>query len=186
MIGFRTKNIDWHKFKTSRIHLLYNLHIIITILFFFGQFVITFLVIAHCGFQFFPALAHQLIIKRLRTDTEKGRVISKRIKYFEIRDTKCHHDIGNSMRFREHVFDSFTGFDIPVLDTGFTHRLFHIFRKTFSFTDTFHDLKGKSIFNSGMYQIGHNIITGTNGGRKCTISFFNEILGIVQPNVCTM
>ena len=90
------------------------------------------------------------------------------------------------MRFWEHVFDSFTGFDIPVLDTGFAHRLFHIFRKTFSFTNTFHDLKGKSIFNSGMYQIGHNIITGTNGGRKCTISFLNKILGIVQPNVCTM
>ena len=186
MICFGTKNINWHEFISSRIHFLYNFHIIISILFLFGKFIVTLFIIPHCGFQFFLSLTHQLIIKCLGTDTEKRCVIGQWIKYFKVSNTKCHHDIGNGMSFWKHIFNPFTGLNIPIFYPGLTHSLFHILRKSLSLSHTLHDFEGKSIFNSGMYQICHDIITGTNRGGKSTFSLFDKILGVIQPHIRSM
>ena len=90
------------------------------------------------------------------------------------------------MRFWEHIFDLFAGFDVPVRHIAGTHIFFHVRCQTFSLTYTLHDLKGTFIFHAHTDQIDHNIITGTDRRRQRTVTVFNIILCIAKPYIGTM
>ena len=90
------------------------------------------------------------------------------------------------MCLREHIFNLFTGPDIPFRNIVFTHGSFPLFAQTFSFTYSFHDRKGKAAFYPHADEIDHNIISCTDCSRNRCFSFFDQCLCISQPYVCTM
>ncbi len=192
MFCFGSKYINRGKFIPSCVHFLYDFHISIGILLFFAQLILAFFVIFHRCFQFFPALAHDLIVKGFCSDTEKCRIIGKRIINFEISNSECHHNIGYCMGFREHVLDLSTRLNVPVRHTGFFHSLLpliplrHFALCHQSFTNLFHNIKSRAIFHTGMDQVSHNIISGTDGRRQGTVTPGNIILGIIQPYIGSM
>ena len=116
--------------------------------------------------------------------------------YLIPRHTKSHHNIGSCMGFRKHIFNLFTGPDIPVRNIMFPHNIlflalltgFFIFisQKPSSLSHMFHNIKAHLRFNSFVHQINHDIITGTYSSRNGTCSFLNQRLGISKPYIRTM
>ena len=66
------------------------------------------------------------------------------------------------------------------------HLLFPLRLQSLTLTDRLHDRKGKSLFQSLLDQIDHDIITRTDRGLDRRLSFLNECLGISQPHIGTM
>ena len=129
------------------------------------------------------SLTHDLIGKSGRPDAEKRCVISQRMIHFTVGDTPCHHNIGCRMRLREHVFDLFTGPDIPVRHVICRHCLFPLRLQPFSLPHALHDLEGKRRIKPHMDQVDHNIITTADRRRDRCLSLLDQRLGISQPYI---
>ena len=180
------ENINRCKLKSSRIHFLYNLHILQTVLFFVCQRIAALLIFPHYIFQMLLSLAHNLIGKCRGTDGKICRIISQWIIDFTISNSPCHHNISGRMRFREHVLNLFTGSNVPVGNSLCGHCLFPLRLQTFSFTYTFHNRKGQRTVYALANQINHNIVTTTDTMGNIRSTFQNQCLGISKPYVCSM
>ena len=90
------------------------------------------------------------------------------------------------MGFREHILNLFTGPYVPFRHIMFSHGGFPFIPKTLTFTNCFHDRKGKTALYPHADQIDHNIISCTDGCGNGSLSLFNKSLGITKPYVCTM
>jgi len=87
------------------------------------------------------------------------------------------------MGFREHVFDLLAGPDVPVRYSGFLHGLLKLRSQSLPFSHLLHNSKGKLAVHPFINQIGHNIITGTDGRRDRRFPLQNKSLGIIQPHI---
>ena len=90
------------------------------------------------------------------------------------------------MCLREHVLNTLTGFNIPVRHIARLHIGNHTVVETLSLTHALHDLEGTLILDTHTDQICHNIITGTDCRRQCTIALRNEIFRIILPYIRSM
>ena len=101
-------------------------------------------------------------------------------------DPPCHHNISCCMGFREHVFDLLTRPDIPVWYIMISHHLFLFICKSLSFSDSFHDLKWRFLFQSLIDQIYHDIISTTDCCGNNRISILDQCLRISKPYIGSM
>ena len=93
------------------------------------------------------------------------------------------------MRLREHVLDLLAGPYIPFRHSVIEHFLFPfgpvlaLALRNRSFSDIFHDRKGKRTFKTHIDKVCHDIISRAYGSRYRGFAFFNDSLCIAEPDI---
>ena len=90
----------------------------------------------------------------------------------------AHHNVSRCMGFWEHVFNLFTGSNIPVRNIMLFHLFFPFRLQTFPFTDTLHNGESLPVFQALIDKINHDIISGTDTSGNGCCTGFNQILRI--------
>ena len=146
-------NVDGQEFKASGVHLLADAHITQRILLLIGKRVGALLVICQIDLQLIPSKTHKLIAEAFGADTEKGRIISQRIKHLAVGNTPGHHNVGRRMGLWGTCIYLLTGPDVPVRHIVGLHSLFPFRLQPLSLSHRLHDGEGQAFLHALADQI---------------------------------
>ena len=170
----RTIKIDIGEMIAAGDHLVADLEGIVQIPLLLGC-LLVFLDSAHLRFDLIHTLAdtggildHRFELVGIAAQREEGNVVILRIVDFEPGDADRHDDVGDCVRFREHVLDLLAGFDVPVRNVVLLHHLLVLvpgcpfLLGDLAFTDVLHDIEGSLGRHAVFDQADHDIVTAAD------------------------